>query len=279
MGGGAGALGSFIQANKVTVNLIAGVILTIIGLKFLNVIQIPLLDKSYSIDSNKFKTKFELLNAFIIGVLFAVTWSPCIGAVLGGVLTYVSAEGHGVAAGAVKLFIYGVGISTPLIICLFFYQQLNRFYKSSPSFFDMVKKLLGFIILLFAINLFSNVVMLSKTAHANLNAVDKIMIPEKLPLFISFTSASCEDCVAMKPIIEKLEKSCGGKTLEFRTVDLDDHQFEYLANQQGIFGTPTYLMLDNNGKEKQRLIGPQKLDNLDKSIKISSGYSCLNISN
>lgn len=279
MGGGAGALGSFIQINKVSVNLIAGVILTLIGLKFLNVIQIPLLDKSYSIDSNKFKTKFELLNAFIIGVLFAVTWSPCIGAVLGGVLTYVSVEGHGVVAGAVKLFIYGIGISTPLIICVFFYQRLNNFYKNSPYFFDMVKKLLGLIILLFAINLFSNVVMLSKTAHSSLNAVDKIMIPNKLPLFISFISASCEDCVTMKPIIENFKKACGGKILEFRTVDLDEHQFEYLAYQQGIFGTPTYLILDSNGKEAQRLFGPQNSDKINKTIKISTGYNCIDTAN
>lgn len=275
MGGGASALGSFVQANKASINIVAGVILTLIGLKFLNFIQIPLLDKSYSINTNKFKTRFELLNAFIIGVLFAVTWSPCIGAVLGGILTYVSAVGSSVSSGAVKLFIYGVGISTPLIISVFFYQRLNKFYKNSPYFFDMVQKLIGFVILLFAINLFSNVVMLSKNANTNLSAVDKVMIPSKLPLFISFVSASCEDCETMKPVIEKLEKACGNKIIEFRTVDLDDHQFEYLAYQQGIFGTPTYLILDNNGKEKQRLFGIQRLEDIDNKIKLEAGYGCL----
>jgi|GEM_PF-1313696 len=276
MGGGAGALGSFVQASRISVNIVAGVLLILIGLNFLNLIQIPLLNKGYSINSNKFKTRFELLNAFIIGVLFAVTWSPCIGAVLGGILTYVSAVEHRAIAGAIKLFIYGVGVSTPLIICVFFYQRLNKFYKSSPHFFDMIKKLIGFIILLFAINLFSNVVMLSKNAQGNLSTADKIMVPAKLPLFISFVSASCEDCETMKPVIQKLMDACGGKTLEFRTVDLDDHQYEYLAYQQGIFGTPTYLIMDNNGKEKQRLFGIQKSESLENELEKLTGIKCLN---
>jgi len=277
MGGGAGVLGSFIQSNKAAVNIVAGVILTLIGFNFLNLIQIPMLGKSYSIDSNKFKTRFELLNALIIGILFAITWSPCIGAVLGGILTYVSAEGHGVISGAIKLFIYGIGISTPLIISVFFYKRLNNFYKNSPYFFDMVKKLLGFIILLFAINLFSNVVMLSKHTQENLNPTDKIMIPAKLPLFISFVSSSCEDCESMKPVIEKLEKACGKKILEFRTVNLDDHQYEYLAYQQGIFGTPTYLILDNNGKERKRFFGLQTPEDLENNIKLATGHRCLEL--
>jgi cytochrome c-type biogenesis protein len=277
MGGGAGALGSFIQANKISVNILAGLILTLIGLKFLNLIQIPLLDKSYSIDSNKFKTRFTFLNAFIIGILFAITWSPCIGAVLGGVLTYVSAEGHGVISGAIKLFIYGVGISTPLILSVFFYQRLSSFYKSSPYFFDMAKKLLGFIILLFALSLFSNVAMIAKHAQGNLSATDKIMVPAKLPLFISFISSSCEDCQTMKLVVQKLESACGGKVLEFRTVNLEDNQYEYLAYQQGVFGTPTYLILDNDGKEKQRLFGVQTLESVDKNIKLAIGHSCLGL--
>jgi len=81
----------------------------------------------------------------------------------------------------------------------------------------------------------------------------------------------------MKPVIQKLMDACGGKTLEFRTVDLDEHQYEYLAYQQGIFGTPTYLIVDSSGKEKQRLFGIQKLENLDKGIKIQTGYGCLNL--
>jgi cytochrome c-type biogenesis protein len=275
MGGGAGTLGSFIQTNRAAVNIVAGIIIILLGLKFLNVIQIPFLDRSYSIKTERFRTRFELLNAFIIGLLFAVTWSPCIGAILGGILTYISASGRGAIDGAIKLFLYGVGISTPLVISVFFYGKLQNFYRNSPYFFDMVKKLLGFILLIFAFSLLHHVVTISNNSQKQLGAVDKIMLPEKLPLFVSFNSATCDDCKEMEPVIEKLKAACGGKIIDFRTVDLDNSQYEYLAYQEGIFGSPTYVLIDTSGKEKQRLFGIQTLEELDKNIKILAGYDCL----
>jgi cytochrome c-type biogenesis protein len=275
MGGGAGILGTFIQANRASVNIVAGFIIMLLGLKFLNLIQIPMLDRSYSISGERFRTRFEFLNAFIIGLLFAVTWSPCIGAILGGILTYISASGKGAVDGAIKLFLYGVGISTPLIVSVFFYTKLQNFYRNSPYFFDMVKKLLGFILLIFAFSLLYHVVTISKNSQKQLGAIDKVMLPEKLPLFVSFNSATCEDCKTMEPVIAKLKSSCGGKVVDFRTVDMDDSQYEYLSYQEGIFGSPTYILVDSSGKEKQRLFGVLALEELDKNIKILTGNSCL----
>jgi cytochrome c-type biogenesis protein len=275
MGGGAGSLGSFIQINRAAVNIAAGTIILLLGLKFLNVIQIPILDRSYSISTEKFKTRFELLNAFIIGLLFAVTWSPCIGAVLGGILTYVSASGSGAVDGAIKLFIYGIGISTPLILCVFFYQRILTFYKNSPYFFDMVKKLLGFILLIFALNLFYHVVTVAKNNQKQSSVTDKVMTPEKLPLFVSFVSASCEDCETMKPIIEQLNKSCGGKIVDFRTVNLDNSEYDYLAFEKGIFGTPTYILTNDKGLEKHRLFGIQKIEDLNVALEKLTNKKCI----
>jgi len=79
----------------------------------------------------------------------------------------------------------------------------------------------------------------------------------------------------MEPVIEKLKIACGGKVVDFRTVDLDDPQYEYLSYQEGIFGSPTYILVDAKGKEKSRLFGVLELEELNKNIKILTGYSCL----
>jgi len=162
-----------------------------------------------------------------------------------------------------------------LIVSVFFYKRLSTFYKNSPYFFDMVKKLLGLVLLIFAFSLFYRVIVISKYSQGGTSPTDKIMRPEKLPLFISFDSASCEDCQIMKPVVEKLKKACGARTVDFRAVDMEDSQYEYLIYQQGIFGSPTYILIDNNGQEKQRLLGIQKLEDLNKDLKILTGYSCL----
>ena len=276
LGGGAGTIAPFIKTNKVSINILAGIIITILGLKFLNVLQISFLDRSYSINHEKLRTRFGLLNAFMIGLLFAITWSPCIGAVLGGILSYVSATGNGLLDGAIKLSIYGIGVSTPLLLSVFLYRRLADFYRTNIYFFDMVKKLLGFILLIFAFSLFHQVALVSKNAQKSISPLDKVMIPDTRPLLMSFTSSSCEDCESMKPVIEKLRTACGGKLIDFREVNVNDQQYEYLVYQQGIFGTPTYILIDDKGKEKQRLMGIQKLDTINNEIKVLTGKSCTN---
>ncbi|MEI6092714.1 MAG: cytochrome c biogenesis protein CcdA, partial [bacterium] len=61
LGLGAGKVSSLIIDNRTFFSLIAGVIVLIISLKMLDVINIPVLDKSYSFNFNKIRTKFYLL--------------------------------------------------------------------------------------------------------------------------------------------------------------------------------------------------------------------------
>jgi cytochrome c-type biogenesis protein len=53
--------------------------------------------------------------AFPLGVAFGAGWTPCIGPVLGGVLTIAAAQG-GSARGATLLFVYAVGLGLPFLL-------------------------------------------------------------------------------------------------------------------------------------------------------------------
>jgi cytochrome c-type biogenesis protein len=53
--------------------------------------------------------------AFFVGVAFAVGWTPCVGPILGAILT-MAAEGSDPASGALLLFVYSLGMGIPFLV-------------------------------------------------------------------------------------------------------------------------------------------------------------------
>ena len=274
LGFGAGKIGSLIVLHRGAISLIAGVLILIIALKLLNFIYIPFFDRAYSININKLKTKFSLLNALILGVLFAATWSPCIGPVLGGILTYISVRTLSPISSAFKLFMFGLGLSTPLIIFTLFFRPLMNFIQRNRSFILIFQKALGIILVFFALNLFTEVSTLADRPKTP-SAADKIIVPDKLPLFVSMIAMDCETCQEMLPTIKKLKDNCDGSIIDFMTLDVEDPEYSYAVYKLGMIGTPTYVMIEASGKEVQRFIGYQEIKDLDNAILKLTGKKCL----
>ena len=68
---------------------------------------------------------------------------------------------------------------------------------------------------------------------------------------IDFYADWCGPCVAMKPVIEELEKELAGNA-EIKKINVDTNQEE--ASKYGVMSIPTYLIL-KDGKEAGRFIG------------------------
>lgn len=103
----AGSIGGFITENKLIFMRTIGVLLIIMGIAILFGISFI-----HQLPQQK---KFTPLATILYGVLFGLAWSGCIGPVLGGVLVIASATGTAIQGGFL-LFIYAMGMITPLII-------------------------------------------------------------------------------------------------------------------------------------------------------------------
>ncbi len=275
MGIGAGGLSSVIIDHKAVINLIAGIIILLLALDFIGVINIPFLQKNYTPKYSRLKTSMPFLNSFILGLLFALTWSPCIGAVLGGILTYVSAVSGNAIQGGWYLFVYGIGLSTPLLVASFFFEKLKGFTGRNHFFVMAVKKILGLVLVIFALMLFSQVLKLADIENKKeLEHASNVLIPNKLPVFLTLMEPDCESCKDMTTIIEKLKNSCGNKTIEFRDVDIKNQNYAYIAIELGIIGTPTYVILSEQGEELIRFAGGQTIETLNSAIKKVTGKNC-----
>lgn len=65
------------------------------------------------------------ISIFGIGILFALGWSPCIGPVLGGLLT-LAANSHTAIQGSILLFVFSIGLMTPFTFLAFFQNYIIR---------------------------------------------------------------------------------------------------------------------------------------------------------
>jgi cytochrome c-type biogenesis protein len=115
LGSFAGLIGSFILPWKNVISRVAGVIIILFGLTMLGVLRLPMLSSEAHIKLPKFLSLGHPQSSFLVGALFALGWSPCIGPILGTVLL-VASTSLTVVQGAILLAVFSFGLGIPFIL-------------------------------------------------------------------------------------------------------------------------------------------------------------------
>ena len=93
---------------------VGGVIVVIFGLHMIGVFRIPFLEYDARVHTNPDR-KWGYVSSALLGVFFSAGWSPCVGPVLGTILT-LAINGGSVALGAKLLSAYSAGLAIPFLI-------------------------------------------------------------------------------------------------------------------------------------------------------------------
>jgi len=117
LGASASVIGQWMLAYRYETNIIGGVIIIVFGLFMTGLIKLPWLERDLRYHG-ELRGRGPVA-AFLLGIAFGFGWTPCIGPVLGAILT-MSAVSSGLSSGTTLLAIYALGLGVPFVLAAAF---------------------------------------------------------------------------------------------------------------------------------------------------------------
>ena len=139
-----GGIGSRISTNEETITRILGVITIALGLIFMG--SFPMM-RTFS---PKISTSGGLIGAPLLGFLFGIGWTPCIGPALATVQTLAFQESSA-ARGAILSFGYCIGLGAPFIASGLYLDKSARLRRVLTKRGDLISKIGGALLILIGI--------------------------------------------------------------------------------------------------------------------------------
>lgn len=143
----AGFFGALLAPWRDVLARAAGAVIVLFGLTMLGWLRLPGLRGEHHIRLPKFLAVGHPQSSFLIGALFALGWSPCIGPILGTVLLVASASSTALA-GAVLLAAFSFGLGVPFILTAVFLERLHTAFAEWGAFVSALSVVGGSVLLL-----------------------------------------------------------------------------------------------------------------------------------
>ena len=144
LGASSGFISTLLVKYRTIFNIIAGGIVIIFGLHFLRVFNIGFLERGVNLNIKK--REITPLRSFLLGLSFALVWSPCIGPILGSILLLASSS-YNIWKAAFLLFIYSLGMGIPFILAAVFINYFVKFIKGYKRFEKVINMISGLLLI------------------------------------------------------------------------------------------------------------------------------------
>lgn len=134
---------------------LGGIIVAVFGLHMLGVFRIPFLEYDTRVQQLPDR-KLGYLSSALMGVFFSAGWSPCVGPVLGAILTLVL-NGGSVSQGVSLLSAYSAGLGIPFLLAALGVGWVTLVLKKYGKTMHYVEKAMGVILVVIGIMLFTGI--------------------------------------------------------------------------------------------------------------------------
>ena len=134
---------------------IGGVVVVVFGLHMIGVIHIPFLAYDTRI-SQAPERKWGYLSSALMGVFFSAGWSPCVGPVLGAILT-LAINGGSVSQGAALLSSYSAGLAIPFLFAALGIGWVTTILQKYNKVMRYVEMIMGVVLVIVGVMLFADV--------------------------------------------------------------------------------------------------------------------------
>ena len=140
LGAFAGGIGGLLQRYETIVNIVTGAIVVVLGLNFTGLINIGFLNGTKKLQVQIQNIHFA--TSVLFGMIFAIGYTPCVGAFLGSALMMASQEGT-MAAGILMLVIYSAGLGIPFVISALLIDRLKATFQAIKKHYRVINIVSG----------------------------------------------------------------------------------------------------------------------------------------
>jgi len=153
LGLAASAIGGLLYDARAWLARIGGVVVVIFGLHMTGILRIPFLEYDLRAQSIPDRNR-GFLASILMGVFFSAGWAPCVGPILGSILT-LSLSGGAILQGVALLTSYSAGLAIPFLIASVQIGLVTTALRRYGKVMHYVEVAMGVILILVGVLLFS----------------------------------------------------------------------------------------------------------------------------
>nr|HET6901564.1 cytochrome c biogenesis protein CcdA [Ktedonobacteraceae bacterium] len=153
LGATASTVGSFLRTYQFLLRQIGGIILILFGLQMIGILKIPWLYLQKRFEFHPSRPSYSA--SLLFGIIFAIGWTPCVGLILGPILS-LAASAATLRQGVTLLLVYSLGLGIPFLLLGLGVDQLSRGLKRLKPHLGKIEVGTGIVMILAGIFIFFN---------------------------------------------------------------------------------------------------------------------------
>lgn len=145
----ASSIGVVLKQYNQILQIVFGVIMILFGLNFIGIINIKMLNNSKG--GIKANTKnLNFISSLMLGIIFSITWTPCVGTFLGSALMLAATASH-IIEGTIMLLCFSLGLAIPFLISAFLIHKLKTAFDFIKTHYEIINKICGIFLIVIGI--------------------------------------------------------------------------------------------------------------------------------
>lgn len=149
-------IGSLMAGRISFFSKLAGVVIIFFGLLKLGLVRTLVFLKDFRIPFQNMRVGYA--GSAILGAAFAFGWTPCVGPVLGGILTFAGTLDQ-VNQGVWLLLVYSAGMGVPFFLTALGVHHFFTFFNRIKKYMGLIEKITGLVLVVMGILIFTNMLV------------------------------------------------------------------------------------------------------------------------
>jgi cytochrome c-type biogenesis protein len=147
------AAGQFLLEHREWIRQLGGALIVLFGLYIAGVFRLGLFGRTAQLQLREKPAGY--LGSLLVGITFAIGWTPCVGPILGAILS-LAGTAETVQRGVGLLVAYSAGLGVPFVLSALALGSFLRFFKRYRPFIPVVERAAGVLLVIVGVLVFTN---------------------------------------------------------------------------------------------------------------------------